>query len=169
MYYQHKPRRESAITFILKGLIPYTEPNLMLAFKPSLFFAELEKISRYKRRALEVAMYEARRQKLIEKKIEQHQNIIRLTELGQKTLRPFVAEQLGDNAKLMIIFDIPEDMAPTRARLRRVLRSWDFEVIQKSVWLTTYDHRQSVNELIEELEIESYVQLFECVPAKEPS
>lgn len=166
MYNHHKPRQESAIIFILKGLVPYTEANLMLSFKPGLFFAELEKISRYKRHALEVAMYEAQKQKLIKKKVKQNQNVIRLTELGQKILRPFVAQQLSDNAKLMIIFDIPEDMAIARARLRRVLRSWNFEIIQKSVWATSYDHRQSVNELIKELEIGPYVQLFECVPAK---
>lgn len=165
MYDHHKPRKESALIFILKSLIPYTEPNLMLAFKPSLFFAELEKISRYKRRALEAALYKAQKQQLIEKRLEQNQNIMRLTELGQKTVRPFVAKQLDNNAKLMVIFDIPEDMAITRARLRRVLRNWSFEVVQKSVWITSYDHRQSVSELVKELEIEPYVQLFECARA----
>ncbi len=166
MYNHHKPRQESAIIFILKGLVPYTEANLMLSFKPGLFFIELERISRYKRHTLEVAMHEAQKQKLIERKVEQNQNIIRLTELGQKTLRPFVAERLGDNTKLMIVFDIPEGMAFARARLRRVLSSWNFEIIQKSVWATSYDHRQSVKELVKELEIEPYVQLFECAPVK---
>jgi len=166
MYNSHKPRKESAKIFILKSLIPYTEANMMLAFKPGLFFSELEKISRHKRRALEVAMREAERQKLIELKVKQDQNIVRLTELGQKVVRPFVAKRLGNDAKLMIIFDVPEDMAYARARLRRVLRSWNFKPTQKSVWITSYDHKQSVNELVKELDIESYTQLFECAPIK---
>ena len=166
MYNSHKPRKESAKVFILKGLVPYTEANMMLAFKPGLFFSELEKISRYKRQTLEAAMREAERQKLIELKVKQDQNIVRLTELGQKVVRPFVAKRLGNDAKLMIIFDVPEDMAYARARLRRVLRSWKFKPTQKSVWITSYDHKQSVDELVKELDIEAYTQLFECAPIK---
>ena len=166
VYGIHKPRKESAKIFILKSLIPYTEANLMLAFKPSLFFNELEKISRHKRRALEAAMREAKRQKLIELKNKQNQIIIRLTEIGQKTVRPFVAEKLGNSAKLMIIFDIPEDMSLVRARLRRVLRSWNFAQVQKSVWITSYDHKQSVDELVKELGIGPYTQLYECLALK---
>lgn len=152
--------------FVLKALIPYTEANIMLAFKPGLFFAELEKISRHKRRTLEAAMYRAEQQKFIERKMQQKENIFRLTKLGQKKVRPFMATELGNNAKLMIIFDIPEDMSTTRNKLRRVLKNWNFHQIQKSVWLTSYDHRESINELVKELEIKPHVQLFECVPAK---
>ena len=166
VYGTHKPRKESAKIFILKSLIPYTEANLMLAFKPNLFFNELEKISRHKRRALEAAMREAERQKLIELKNKQNQIVIRLTEIGQKTVRPFVAEKLGNSAKLMIIFDIPEDMSLVRARLRRVLRSWNFAQVQKSVWITSYDHKQSVDELVKELGIEPYTRLYECLALK---
>ena len=166
MYDSYRVKEKSSLVFILKALIPYTEANLMLAFKPSRFFYELEKISKHKRHTLEVAMRKAEKQKLIELKIKQDQTIVQLTKLGQRTVRPFVAEKLGGDAKLMIIFDIPEEMVLARVKLRRVLRAWRFEQVQKSVWVTSYNHVASVNELINELNIKQYVLLYECAPVK---
>ena len=159
MYKTYKVRRQSALLFVIKGLIPYTRENMMLAFKPNLFFNELEKISRYKKVSLENAFREAQRQKLIEREA----NVVRLTQLGEKIIRPYTAQQLSNEAKLMVIFDIPEDMAQVRARFRRILQSWQFKQIQKSVLVTSYDHSQSVKELIIELDVGSYVKLYECV------
>jgi hypothetical protein len=146
--------------FVLKSLIPYSNENFMLAFKPHLFFAELEKISYYKRRSLENALRLAERQKLIERQA----NVVRLTEAGKSVIRPFVAQQLPNGARLMVIFDIPEDKAVIRNRFRRSLQAWHFDQIQKSVWVTVYDHRQSVKELATELDISENVQLYECAP-----
>ena len=160
--YTHGVKQKSALIFILKGLIPYTRENMMLAFKPNLFFNELEKISRYKRRTLEIAMREAEKQRLIERDTK----VIRLTEEGRKTVRPFVAKHLPNNAALMVIFDIPEDMATTRARFRRILLSWNFKQMQKSVWITSYDHKASVKELVAELGIENYVEMYESFPIR---
>ena len=154
----YRPREKSALIFVLKGLIPYTRENVMLSFRPNQFFNELERISRYKRRTLELAMQEAERQKLIEK----HAHIIRLTERGKSRVRPFVAEHLPSNGRLMVIFDIPEEIKVTRARFRRALRAWQFEQVQKSVWITSYDHRRSIKELVAEMDIEEFVKLYEC-------
>lgn len=158
MYLDRKLRRDSALVFILKALIPYTEENIMLAFKPNLFFNELEKISRYKRQTLEKALREAERLKLAEK----HESVIRLTRAGQEIIRPFIAQKLSGEAKLMVIFDIPEGMAVVRARFRRTLVAWHFHQIQKSVWITSYDHKPSVRKIVSELGITDYVKLYEC-------
>lgn len=154
----HGSRHQSALVFVLKGLIPYTQENLMLSFKPNLFFNELEKISRYKRRTLEDALRAAQRQKLI----EQEADIVRLTNAGIKIIQPFIAEHLPKGAKLMVIFDIPEDMAVVRAKFRRILKDWHFQQAQKSVWVTSYDHKSSVKEVVSELGLSAYVQLYEC-------
>lgn len=37
---------KSALSFILIACIPYSEPGFMLAYKPNIFFNELEKISK---------------------------------------------------------------------------------------------------------------------------
>lgn len=159
MYDHHKVRQPGALIFILKGLIPYTRENVMLAFKPNLFFNELEKISRYKKKTLEAALRQAEKQGLIEREA----NVIHLTDKGKGVVRPFVAEHLPDKARLMVIFDIPEERAIVRAQFRRVLQSWHFNQVQKSVWITSYDHKQSVKEIVLELDIVGYVELFECV------
>ena len=143
MYSRHKPKEKSAIIFILKALVPYTEANMMLAFKPSRFFTELERISEYKRRSLENAFYQAQRQEFIKFKLQKDLKILEITKNGQRLIRPFVAEKFSRGGKLMIVFDIPEEMSASRNRLRRVLKSWNFYQVQKSVWVTEYDHRQS--------------------------
>jgi|SRR3989344_4999947 len=158
MYDPYRVRQQSALLFVLKGLLPYTRENLLLAFKPNAFFNELEKISYYKRKNLENALRQAERQKLVER----DDRIIKLTQLGERTIRPFVAEQLPNGSKLMVVFDIPESRASVRARFRRVLKRWRFDQIQKSVWVTAYDHRQSIKEIIAELDIEKYVKIYEC-------
>ncbi|OVE78551.1 hypothetical protein BVY00_02505, partial [bacterium G20] len=98
---------QSALIFVLKGLIPYSRQNMLLAFKPNAFFNELEKISRYKRWTIEKAFYEAQRKELIAKEA----NVMRLTRKGRRIIQPFVAKHLSNDAKLMVIFDIPEDKA----------------------------------------------------------
>ncbi|OGL26464.1 hypothetical protein A3E49_00910 [Candidatus Saccharibacteria bacterium RIFCSPHIGHO2_12_FULL_49_19] len=158
----YRQREKSALVFVLKAFIPYSEANVMLAFKPNKFFNELEKISRYKRATLEAAMREAQRQKMIKLQEIRDERIIRLTARGRRTVRPFVAKKLPGDTRLMVSFDIPEDMAVQRAKFRRVLKDWHFKQAQKSVWLTSYDHKQSVKELIGELDIANFVQLYEC-------
>ncbi len=154
-------KEQSALVFVLKGLmVPYSNANLLLAFKPGLFFIELEKISRLKKRTLQNAFYAAQKQELIKKE----EAVYRLTELGRKTIAPYTAQNLPRDGKFMVAFDIPENMATTRSRFRRILKTWNFQRIQKSVWVTTYDHRDSVKDLVAELSLDDYVVLYECSP-----
>ena len=62
----------------------------------------------------------------------------------------------------MIIFDIPEERAATRRRLRAVLHEWKFKQVQKSVWASQYDYRDALTSAIHELHLEDCVQLYEC-------
>lgn len=153
-----KPLRErSALVYVLVALIPYSKPNLLLTYKPGLFFRELEKISRYKKATLEKAYYRGLQKKLIE-----HENKIpRLTSLGQRKIAPFMASQLDGNVELMVIFDIPEDRAQDRRILRSLLRAWDFKPVQKSVWTTKFDYRKVLIEAINELDLEGFVEIHE--------
>jgi|SRR3989344_9077025 len=162
------PKPKSALVFVLKGLVPYSRENMMLAFKPNLFFNELEKISRYKRQTLETAARRAQEKGLIEISRQQQ---LRLTNLGRRRVRPYIATKLKGNGKLMVIFDIPEEKAIDRQRLRRLLRKWQFIQVQKSVWLTAYDFREALQEAVDELGLSGCVELYECdllYPAKKP-
>lgn len=151
-----KPK--SAIKHILLGLVPYTNENLQLAFHPNRFFNELERISGYKQSSLRSAMWKAQKRGLIEREGE----LVKLTAKGLTDIQPYVAKKLGKNVELMIIFDIPEELAAVRRRLRHLLRQWGFEQVQKSVWVSSYDYHKVLLEVLDELGIEPYTGVYEC-------
>ena len=153
-----KPLRErSALIYVLVALIPYSKPNLLLAYKPNLFFRELEKISQYKIAILRNAYYRGINKGLINSEV----NGPRLTTLGRRRVAPFVASKLTGNASLMVIFDIPEARAADRRSLRTLLRQWRFQQVQKSVWVSSYDFRKFLVEVIEELKLDNHVEIHE--------
>ena len=131
----------------------------MLAFKPNQFFNELEKISRYKQARLRSAYWQAQKQGFTEQKKE----LIRLTKKGQRKIAPFVATELKGNVYLMVIFDIPEDRIDTRRTFRRILKEWNFQQVQKSVWMTGKDLRDSVVGVVNEMGLSDHVQVYESV------
>lgn len=149
-------RHKSALALVLKALIPYSRESIMLGFKPNAFFNELEHISKYKRSALEQAARRAQERGLIERDKKQR---LRLTKLGKLHAQPFIAEKLKDS-KLMVIFDVSGDLE--RNRLRRLLKSWHFQQIQKSVWVCDYDHRANIAEVIKLLDLHESVRIYEC-------
>lgn len=155
-----KPLRErSPLVYVLVGLIPYSKPNILLSYKPSLFFQELEKVSNYKQATLRAAYARAEQQGLI----KQHENVIKITQKGHRKITPFVATELDGRAYLMVIFDIPEDEVDTRRNFRRVLKEWQFRQVQKSVWITGKDMRDDLVEVIKEMELTDFVQIYESV------
>lgn len=154
--YPRKPK--SALVYTLKALIPYSRENLLLSFSPNRFFNELERTSGYKRKTLNETVRRARRRGLI----EQTDHGLKLTTLGERVTKPYTAIKLKNGARLMIIFDIPEDRALARKQLRWLLRKWGFKRTQKSVWVTSYDHRESVKLAVAELELSGCVELYEC-------
>lgn len=43
-----------------------------------------------------------------------------------------------------------------------LLRNWDFEQTQKSVWITEYDFTEVIKDVVAELGLEGCVELYEC-------
>lgn len=148
---------KSALVYILKGLIPYTDANLKLAFSPNRFFNDLEKISQYKKSTFKTTMWRAENRGYIRRV----KNSYQLTELGKNKIKPYTAKKLEKEARLMIIFDIPENKAHLRNQLRWLLRQWDFYQIQKSVWATAKDYKKDLITAIEQLGLEDWVELYE--------
>ena len=62
--------------------------------------------------------------------------------------------------KMLIIFDIPETERRSRDWLRRQIKFWDFEMIQKSVWLGCGPLPDEFNEYIESRGLEKYIKIF---------
>ena len=145
--------------YVLEAFLPYSKANLLLAFKPSLFFAELERKTGRKKRSLESAYYRSIKKGLIE--LDDHQ-APRLTARGQKKIKLYKPTRLKFGAHLMIIFDIPENERYKRQRLRTLLKELSFRQIQKSVWETQYDHTEYLRSEIAEMNLQEYVRVYEA-------
>lgn len=150
---------DSTLKYILISLIPYSEPNLKLAFKPNLFFNDLEKISRRKRQTVRNTYYQALKKGFVEL---DDQQIPRLTEIGRAKLARYQPKKLK-NAQLMVVFDIPEAERAKRQRLRAVLREFHFEQVQKSVWVTDYDCKHYLATEIAQNKLKDHVIIYEAL------
>lgn len=150
-------RQNSALKTILLALIPYSRQNMLLSFSPNRFFNELERQSNYSQRTLKQAYARGQRAGLIQK------DSGRLTNLGQREIRPFMATRLKGNARLMVIFDIPETDARARQHLRLTIKAWGFMQVQKSVWISDMDYREALINIIVDLELAGCVEIYEAV------
>jgi DNA-binding transcriptional regulator PaaX len=153
-----KPRTTSALRTVLRALIPYTKENLQLSFSPNRFFNELEKKSGYAQGTLRNALTEGEKLGLIKRE----EQLIQITRKGLEHVKPFVPTKLARKARLMIIFDIPESRSYDRKRLRKLLKEWNFAQVQRSVWISSYDYKNLLVNAVEELKLESCVEIFEC-------
>jgi DNA-binding transcriptional regulator PaaX len=151
---------KSATRYVLEALIPYTESNLLLTFKPTTFFNELEKKDRRGNNTYRSAFSRAKRQDLIE---YSDKGTPRLTRKGMAKIQPYTAKKLGENARLIVIFDIPENERHKRTQLRLLLNELSFKQIQKSVWSSDKDHRKLLKDAVKEYELKDYVKVIEAV------
>ncbi|MBW3569421.1 CRISPR-associated endonuclease Cas2 [Candidatus Parcubacteria bacterium] len=151
---------DSALVYILKGLaVPLSEANVKLSFKPGLFFNDLEKISAKKRQSLKNSYYKAIKSKLIEL---DDQGFPRLTSKGRKKFQLYEPKKLSNSAKLMVVFDIPEDERHKRRHLRTLLKELYFNKIQQSVWVSSYDCKDYLAAEIKNYNLQKYVFVYEA-------
>ena len=144
--------------FMLRGLNPYTEENVLLSFKPSTFFYEMSRVSGHSEAALRNAYYRARKQDLLS-----GDKVPKLTEKGMRKLQPYTAKKLGTDARLIVIFDIPEYRLTVRNSFRRLLQSLDFTMVQQSVWMSNTDHRKTLIQAVKEFNLEGCVEIHESL------
>lgn len=150
-------RGRSTLGYVLEALLPYSEANIRLIYKPHQFFTELEKISEYKSRSLQNAFYSLKKRGLIEFNDGQP----RLTPKGYQHLLLFKPKEIP-GAHLMIVFDIPEKQRNKRYQLRNLIRELKFKQVQKSVWVTKYECREYLNAEVKQLNVGQYVKIFEA-------
>jgi DNA-binding transcriptional regulator PaaX len=151
-------RKTSATTYLLLALVPYTEPNTKLVFKPNAFFDDLDKLTEHSRANLQTAFNRAIKNGWVQFDDDE----IKLSLAARQNIEPFVAHKLR-GAKLMVIFDIPEEYSDLRQKFRLVLKHFEFEQIQQSVWMTDRDYREIIIETIDDLDLNDYVELYESV------
>ncbi|MBW3569374.1 CRISPR-associated endonuclease Cas2 [Candidatus Parcubacteria bacterium] len=161
VYKDIKARKRDVQKAILKAFIPFTEENMLLAYKPNQFFNRLEYLDRL------VELTKANRQ-TVQSTISRAKRagLLKVDEKGilQTTWRGKIKTKVRPNKKLrkylVIIFDVPETRRRDRNQLRAYLRANYCEMVQKSVWKTKYDIYDELLEVIGDLEIINYVSVF---------
>jgi hypothetical protein len=154
----------STLGYVLRGLIPYTDPNLKLTYRPNAFFNELERISKAKTgrhisiSTIKTTYYRAQKQQYF---AFDESGIPHLTALGQRKLSLFLPKKLK-GAKLLVTFDIPENQRHKRSQLRLILFTLKFKQIQQSVWISDYDGTKILKKEIEYLHIKNDVVIYEA-------
>ncbi len=142
---------------LLLALVPYTEQNALLIFKPNLFFDQLERKTGYSQYNLKRAYERIKKDKII----IGTDNHIELLLKGQQIVQPFIAKKIPNDTILMVIFDIPEENADRRRKFRYLLRQLKFKQVQQSVWSTDMDYKKFLSESIIDLKIDKWVQIYE--------
>jgi len=65
-----------------------------------------------------------------------------------------------DGKWIMVVFDIPEKMKRKREIFRRKIKSMEFKMLQKSIWVCSFDVVDDINEFIEKLFLRPYIKIF---------
>lgn len=153
---------QSPTHYILKGLIPYTEANIKLSFKPNQFFDDLEKLDaiKAKKKSIKTSYYRAIKKGLVEFDDDGYP---RLTSKGERKIKIFKPKKLAKDARILLTFDVPEEKKRKRERLRAVLREFKFKQVQKSVWETEYDVLKFLEAEIKDNQLENYINIYESI------
>ena len=154
------PRRsQSIIGELLKALVPYSEQNFKLAFKPKLFFSDLESCTSAHHNTIKSTFSRA-----IQKGYITTQNgKPMLSALGKTKIPAYFRPPLLKDY-LIIAFDIPETRRSLRSKLRRELQRREFKQLQKSVWFSKYDYGMEVAEIVMALKISRNVSFIYGIP-----
>ena len=150
----------STTHYVLSSLIPYTEANLKLSFKPAAFFNDLEKLDRYKaaRDTIKMCYYRSVKNGLVE---IDSAGTPHLTDKGLAQLKRYEPTKLQGASSILVIFDIPEHERYARQKLRTLLRELRFIQVQKSVWQTEYDVLDYLVPELQTQHLNEYVQVYE--------
>lgn len=151
-------KQSSAIWHLLSALTPYSEATSGLTFTPLSFFNNLEKKSQKKPASLRTAYNRAQKEGLIT--IDNH-GVPRLSEKGRRALKPYNPKRMRGTSELMVIFDIPEAKRHLRRQFRTFLVELGFRQTQRSVWLSSYDHRELLIAYSAEHKLRDCIDIFE--------
>ena len=145
-------------TIALAGVVTLAvcAPNAMILLKP---FLKEKKYS--PKRAVNKSIESLVRTGLVEKKINENGEVtLELTKRGrwESLIRGNLEKKpVWDNKWRIVIFDVPDTKSKLRDELRRGMRLYGFQLLQKSVWIYPYPCDDFVKIIREYLEIKEDV------------
>lgn len=117
------------------------------------------------KRTVRATINNLKHQKYIQTKKIGHRLVSILSNKGRRiALRESIrhAPLLPNYMYTVIIFDIPETQRSARRQLRLFLKSSDFKKLQLSVWISPRDVFKLLSQLIKQLKIESWANVFQA-------
>jgi len=110
------------------------------------------------------ALKRLEKRKAIELKKEGEQLLVKLTDSGfAEALKMKILsceEELPSFEACMVVFDVPEDLKDVRNMFRRLLKQAGFFMVQRSVWETTHDVVNELDELVTTMKAEKYILVY---------
>jgi DNA-binding transcriptional regulator PaaX len=100
---------------------------------------------------------------LIETKTTSKMVQARLTKLGELEflrIKIFQTGPLPDGQVCVVVFDIPEKNRTERKLLRSLLKEFDFERIQKSVWFSLFDAAEPLVDFFKATKVDKWIMVF---------
>lgn len=95
--------------------------------------------------------------------LEQNKDIFSISSKGKAHYTNkyrHIREKIEKKNKIIFIFDIPENKRKTREWIRNQIKFWDFEMIQKSVWVGYGPFPLDFRNRLKLLEIDKCVKIF---------
>ena len=141
-------------------------PNIPLALKPLLKLLSAKCHTRSTQNFTHSITY-LERKRLVSLAEKDGQQILTLSEAGQRSVLQFNLEQIEiarprkwDWNWRIVIFDIPEKRKRGREALRRKLRQLGFHQLQKSCFIHPFDCRSEIDFISEIYEVSPYVNFI---------
>lgn len=107
------------------------------------------------------------KQKLVETKTEDNQQIVQITDRGRKRILKYALDKLviqkpnfWDGKWRLVSYDIPRNSSSLRDCFRKYLSTWEFYPLHKSVFLHAYPCEKEIEFLREFLGIGKFVRIF---------
>lgn len=150
----------------LNSRYAFTHPSREL-LGLSLYENHKKKIKKSRKAFFSILLFYLKKDGLVVKTGARKNAIWRISPQGKKYLQQLADDNNGnvlprqDGRLRLVIFDIPEKERQKRDRLRELLISSGFEILQKSVWLGKRPLSEEMVRKMKDYNLKNYVHIFE--------
>jgi len=156
----------SAVAEMLLDLGGYVEDLLVLSANPRLRYYGLdwrEELAKEEWRKRNATLSRMQRQGLVKKQMNSRQLKVAVTKNGLEELarvKVLRSELLPPGKVCIVVFDIPEQSRTLRNKLRNLLRNSGFISLQRSVWYSPFDVRDTLGTLLKLTGMQKWVKVY---------
>lgn len=170
MTFVKKQKVITATRLILEKISEFGEITFDAFFPPNYSYARISRKfwgldsnpAHIAPKTLSTILSRLRNQGLISRKGTRKASIWEITKQGKEFLknRPLIEVPAKDGVTRLVIFDIPERERKKRDTLRAELLSYNYERLQKSVWIGWNALPEDFVDLVDELDLKNHIHIF---------